>query len=656
MLFEFDNFGWTNITDIRICLTPYGEEGDLMDDEQTQNNLYQTIIRFAHILHEAMPRVVNVQLSIEPRFLPGSFGVLQNTFCTTAYQWPNIQSLEIEGYGDMDLLMGNDDPVVLNQNIQTLTQSVAMQMPLINKIRMSGFIESEESRSLRHLELDNLAHGFSWSAFSNHETNGCIRFSRLEQFNIIYNTNVVDFHSDYQYFAYRHIYEITEIPAECPRLRKIYMGNASYCSLQNVLCFGSSPWDSVDTLEIELANFENIHNVDVHLPVFHSCLKHFAQQIVQAIPNVKSLYCGGDRTNPAENMLYVTLISGYFDQLNRLLSTTLVVPTIFENKNKFKSLDLVFSGSQHVISNPKICVNDLDKLQLTNVPADFSWSWFTDARGLTDISFDSLTNFSLDLNASAASDSGIQRMETDDMQQKQMYICLPKITSIIIKAKDPNNDLASSSLVIQNAGSIALKGPVGAMPRCANSLTYSVANYLDIDVSAAGSNDENQFYLVTNSWLQSKSFINRSWLKINNLGFSLDASLVRWNSLCSLDICCDIAFGTLVDLLSRLVCLDTLHVDRLYAAEMIPAISTIEAVVYTCALIAPVSTSVKSLEISGFADGCVSHVLAASIKYLLLVIPSLDKMYVPEEVAFSIDSFVKQLGHTYPHLGSITFN
>ncbi|KAJ2605310.1 hypothetical protein H4R99_001227 [Coemansia sp. RSA 1722] len=434
------------------------------------------------------------------------------------------------------------------------------------------------------------------------------------------------------------------------------MGNASYCSLQNVLCFGSSPWDSVDTLEIELANFENIHNVDVHLPVFHSCLKHFAQQIVQAIPNVKSLYCGGDRTNPAENMLYVTLISGYFDQLNRLLSTTLVVPTIFENKNKFKSLDLVFSGSQHVISNPKICVNDLDKLQLTNVPADFSWSWFTDARGLTDISFDSLTNFSLDLNASAASDSGIQRMETDDMQQKQMYICLPKITSIIIKAKDPNNDLASSSLVIQNAGSIALKGPVGAMPRCANSLTYSVANYLDIDVSAAGSNDENQFYLVTNSWLQSKSFINRSWLKINNLGFSLDASLVRWNSLCSLDICCDIAFGTLVDLLSRLVCLDTLHVDRLYAAEMIPAISTIEAVVYTCALIAPVSTSVKSLEISGFADGCVSHVLAASIKYLLLVIPSLDKMYVPEEVAFSIDSFVKQLGHTYPHLGSITFN
>ncbi|KAJ2707219.1 hypothetical protein FB645_000896 [Coemansia sp. IMI 203386] len=355
-------------------------------------------------------------------------------------------------------------------------------------------------------------------------------------------------------------------------------------------------------------------------------------------------------------MLYVTLISGYFDQLNRLWSTTLVVPTIFENKNKFKSLDLVFSGSQHITSSPKICVNDLDKLQLTNVPADFSWSWFTDARGLADISFDNLTNFSLDLNASVASGNGIQRMETDDIQQKQIYICLPKITSIIIKAKEPNNDLASSSLVIQNAGSIGLKGPVGAMPRCANSLIYSVANYLDIDVSAAGSNDENQFYLVTNSWLQSKSFINRSWLKINNLGFNLDASLVRWNSLCSLDICCDIEFGTLVDLLSRLVCLDTLHVDRLYAAEMIPAISNIEAVVYTCALIAPVSTSVKSLEISGFADGCVSHVLAASIKYLLLVIPSLDKMYVPEEVAFSIDSFIKQLGHTYPHLGSITFN
>ncbi|KAJ1812085.1 hypothetical protein LPJ75_003835 [Coemansia sp. RSA 2598] len=296
----------------------------------------------------------------------------------------------------------------------------------------------------------------------------------------------------------------------------------------------------------------------------------------------------------------------------------------------------------------------MNKLQLVNAPADFSWSWFVGEDGSADIVFSSLTNFSLDLDAASRRGHGQMAATGGWVQQRCVY--MPKITSIAIKARERNADLAASRLFVQNIGSISLKGPAGALPQCANSTEYSVANYIDIDVTGAAPEDKEHFYQLTNSWLQSRSFINRSWLRINHLGFDLDASLVSWDNLCSLDICCDVGFGTLVDLLRQLANLDSLHVDRLYAAELIPEIRDIEGIIYACDFVEPISTSVKSLEISGFAQGCVSNVLAASIKYLLLVVPLLEKAYVPEEVAFSIDSFIKQLGHTYPHLSNITFN
>ncbi|KAJ1945623.1 hypothetical protein GGF37_001608 [Kickxella alabastrina] len=518
--------------------------------------------------------------------------------------------------------------------------------------------------TLEYLNLDNVHPTFAWEKIlKNDSTAENICFKRLEYLNIKYSDNIENEEdSEREYIALECQQFISSqkeqqkkqstLNALCPRLKNLWISNATVPGLQKIMRCGSGQWPCVRSVDIWFQKYISKVLDIIDSDEYMQATSAFAEYMVKAMPNVNKLgmELSGDSNKHLKQFCSV-LSNGYAHQL---ISYNCGIPVVwtanaFSPKLRHLSVNLDINGKQAL---PKINAANIESIKLTGDISGVSWKRFASNNGdSASITFSNLKKLTVGHPNMEDEPALADKNNSETSSKAYFALPMPKLNEITLHEIGNNFGLLNASIEFGRLKNAYICGSHNMLNLLSNARKARI-DECTVDISLDSDADLDAFYKATNAFFGSSTKISHAELIIIiNMDTDVclqkwDSRRIKWTNLHILEIRDVLKLGTVVDMLARVPKLTKLEVYGILFDEAFePRLDQVE----------PISTNINELYLHGSIDNDRKEAKFGSIKYLILAAPSLKKVKLSMDEDFDHASFVEEYKDLQPHVANIAW-
>ncbi|KAI7834972.1 hypothetical protein BX661DRAFT_9127 [Kickxella alabastrina] len=673
-----DNFVFSNLHELSLDFVA----GSYMEENKSTAKLY-------------FPALRNLDIAVP------TFRHFEHLLSFENYQWPNVTKLNIfmcELYkGDSNQI--SSIPIEHSNYLATQTKH---HMPSITQMRLDyssyknnkvyfynalanlyanqlthvGFVYPMEftakqfSRELTHLTLNannntlstlpriyaeslkclmliNLESTFTWDMFQDKLVTETINFKQLEEMVIKYNFAERDIAFEYvQFIRYQKNQNSTPLML-CPELKSLTIMDATINRLQRIICYGSNIWPKIQKLEVYLnePNTSDIWYNDSTCEYMQAtCV--FANNLVKTLPHIDNIGIhSSDKCNAYMSKFCSIIFNSYVHQLKSYHCDVPIESTTNTFSPELSSLRI---NSNNINNVPLFTINrgNTECVKIEGDLSNLTWNSFTSNDSESnEIIFKNLRTFKLNHCNSGSTNKFTGQVGSNNATEQQPFtLKMPKLKYIDICDVNSKSNIFNSSIEFKRIDKAEIMGSYKSL-KLMNSSSRGTIGDCDVMLTPDADMDMNDFYETTNSFFGDTNAIKYSVLDLNIDMSRFDAQVICWTNLHALEICQQVMFTSILDLLPKVPRLTKLILGKIRSDS---------AFELSLNQVHPISTNITQLKLNGAVTASSKDIKPNCIKYLILAITSLEQViFLSEE--FGQASFVKKFKALYPHLENITF-
>ncbi|KAJ1889056.1 hypothetical protein LPJ66_008241, partial [Kickxella alabastrina] len=295
-------FSWSKLANTKHAETIVFSSLRELDFELDESSDVQSIWSSGEL---QFPALRNLSVTVP------TFAMLKEFMDFKVLKCPHVTELCI-GISEFNNEDSDDDFNISMQRSKNLAASIKQHIPSFSRelVHLSLNLELNTLQSLpnvlfetlEYLHLDNVHPTFAWEKMlKNNSTAEAICFKRLESLNIKYSNNIEneeDSESEYialecqQFISSQKEQQKKQstLNALCPRLKNLWISNATVPRLQKIMRCGSDQWPCVRSVDIWFQKYDISNVLDIiDSNEYMQATSAFAEYIVKAMPNVNNL-------------------------------------------------------------------------------------------------------------------------------------------------------------------------------------------------------------------------------------------------------------------------------------------------------------------------------------------------------------------------------
>ncbi|KAJ2664080.1 hypothetical protein IW148_002138 [Coemansia sp. RSA 1199] len=371
-----------------------------------------------------------------------------------------------------------------------------------------------------------------------------------------------------------------------------------------------------------------------------------AKQIAQLLPHIKRVTIREKSNERSTERFYGELVNAYIGQLETLVSESrLMLPTTqaFDQLTCLK-VDVELCGSYNL---PRVCPNTIQHLKLENLLPNSTWRVF----GFEDVptSMEAPNLVSLDIKYH---DYLPDEDYFDYEAAKQCKMHFPRLKSLKLCIRSVKVPLLDSAVFPQHMDYITIEAsPLSTLMLAG--IEFPKTKFPSFVVFSGDNAPLQDLFKATDSFFERSTECLEARLLIPFTSYIISPGMIQCTMFTILHLRTHVYIDTMLDIVTRMQNLKEFAVlsiiERRYKSDIsIPEPSSMR-------ILKPLQTRMKNLSIWANSFDTAGTEIKTIVKYLVLCVPSLTRLYARTMNINELESFRKEYEGLYPHLSTISF-
>ncbi|KAI7821644.1 hypothetical protein BX661DRAFT_188213 [Kickxella alabastrina] len=426
----------------------------------------------------------------------------------------------------------------------------------------------------------------------------------------------------------------------------------------SVFEFVKHGWTNVTTVKFRI-NPVSAMTVGIITPNPHDelvpQLSCFIEQLVQHMPNVNTLVIKSSIESRLTRTLSTELIYGYKYNLRSVVSDLFMPLNLAGAFGNLTQLNISLNPASEILI-PKVNIEIIQLLRLTNVPLYFSWNILLSDKNTKMVEFSSLKTLKLEFvkEKDDNTEYSIANANTCDSNDSiGSQISFPKLQNIII-INNPGADFANQIYKFsEQLYLINITNSLSTLYMLSKFNTQSVG-VINIRFSNINRINEHEFYKSTNLFFKSNRKYTSSVIDLFHVNLNIDWEQIKWQTLDYLKID-DCEFNTMLIIIEKLPTLKKLELYRLFANDLPEHINDLMFFTYPSQLsVQPIKSNIEYLGALLIAGNNIKpNVFVSCTQHLLLQLTSLKSLDIFNCTWMGLVRFVEEYKLWFPHLANV---